>query len=122
LPLVASASPARSRESSRLRTTSGWKTGKIRSKICTEISKIKTMKQVSLKDLKEGLSRAVAEAEAGHTIVVTRHNRPVAHLGPVTHEDVRRGASVGRGGIRPAVKRGTSGRYLAVLLEDRSAR
>jgi prevent-host-death family protein len=80
------------------------------------------MKQISIKDLKAGLSAAVAEAEAGGTIVITRHNDPVAQLGPARTERVHRGTRVGMGRIRPALKRGTKGRYLAVLLEDRGSR
>jgi len=80
------------------------------------------MKQVSIKDLKAGLSSAVAEAEAGRTIVITRHNEPVAQLGPTRSERVHRGARVGSGRIQPALKRGTKGRYLSVLIEDRGSR
>jgi prevent-host-death family protein len=80
------------------------------------------MKQVSIQDLKAGLSAAVAEAQAGRTVVITRHNRPVAQLGPATTAQVHRGARVGTARIRPALKRGTHGRYLAVLLDDRGAR
>ena len=80
------------------------------------------MKQVSIQDLKAHLSAAVAEAHAGRTIVITRHNEPVAELGPTRTEHVHRGARVGTGRVLPALKRGTKGRYLAVLLEDRGAR
>jgi len=80
------------------------------------------MKQVSIQDLKARLSAAVAEAEAGRTIVITRHREPVAQLGPARPDSVHRGARVGTGRIRPAVKRGTKGRYLAVLLDDRGSR
>ena len=80
------------------------------------------MKQVSIQDLKASLSAAVAEAEAGRTIVITRHNAPVAQLGPAAAAHVHYGARVGAARIRPAVKRGTHGRYLAVLLDDRGTR
>lgn len=80
------------------------------------------MKQVSIQDFKAGLSAAVAEAEAGHTIVITRHRTPVAQLGPATASHVHHGARIGTGRIRPALKRGTGGRYLAVLLDDRGER
>lgn len=80
------------------------------------------MKQISIQDLKAGLSAAVAEAEAGQTIVITRHNAPVARLTPADPHHVQRGTSVGTGRLRPAVKRGTHGRYLAVLREDRGDR
>jgi prevent-host-death family protein len=80
------------------------------------------MKQLSIQDLKAGLSGAVAEAESGQTIVITRHNAPVAQLGPARSDRVHRGARVGLSRVRPAVKRGTKGRYLSALLEDRGSR
>lgn len=80
------------------------------------------MKQVSIKDLKAGVAAVVAEAEAGHSVLVTRHNRPVAILGPVRRPGVHRGAAVGKGGLTPAVKVGTAGRVLAVLADDRTDR
>ena len=80
------------------------------------------MKEVSIQDLEAGLSAAVAEAEAGRTIVITRHNQPVAQLGPAREGCVHRGARVGQGGVQSALKRGTKGRYLAVLQDDRGSR
>ena len=80
------------------------------------------MKRISIKDLKAKLSGAVAEAESGHTVVITRHNEPVAQLAPAGPDHVHRGASVGSGRLRPAIKSGTKGRYLAVLGEDRGNR
>ncbi len=80
------------------------------------------MKRVSIQDLKAKLSAAVAEAESGRTIVITRHNEPVAQLGPARPARVHRGARVGHGRILPALKRGTKGRYLRALLEDRGSR
>ena len=80
------------------------------------------MKKVSIQNLKATLSGAVAEAEAGRTILITRHNEPVAQLGPARTAAVHRGARVGAGRLGPAVGRGTKGRYLAVLLEDRGER
>ena len=80
------------------------------------------MKKISIQDLKARLSAAVAEAQSGRTIVVTRHNEPVAQLGPARPRHVRRGTGVGTGRLRPAMTRGTKGRYLAVLMEDRDNR
>jgi prevent-host-death family protein len=80
------------------------------------------MKKVSIQDLKAGLSAAVAEAESGRTILITRHNEPVAQLGPAQSARVHRGARAGLGRLHPVLKRGTKGRYLAVLLEDRGSR
>jgi prevent-host-death family protein len=83
---------------------------------------IKVMKLVSIQDLKARLSAMVAEAESGDTIIITRHNTPVAQLSPARTESVHRGTNVGSGRIRAALKRGTKGRYLEALLEDRGNR
>ena len=80
------------------------------------------MKRMSIQDLKARLSGAIAEAEAGATIVITRHHEPVARLGPAGIEHLHRGALVGRQRLRPAIKKGTSGRYLTRLAEDRGGR
>jgi prevent-host-death family protein len=80
------------------------------------------MERISIQDLKARLSAAIAEAESGRTILVTRHNAPVAQLGPARPPHVHYGRRVGQGRILPAIKRGTKGRYLAVLFEDRGNR
>ena len=80
------------------------------------------MNMVEIKDLKARLSAMVTEAESGDTIIVTRHNAPVARLSPARTESVHRGKNVGSGPIRAALKRGTKGLYLEVLLEDRGNR
>jgi prevent-host-death family protein len=79
------------------------------------------MKRISIQDLKAKLSSAVAEAESGGTIVITRHNQPVAKLGPAdSHVHYPKDDS--RPALKPAIKGGTNGRYLEVLLEDRGDR
>lgn len=81
------------------------------------------MKEVSIQALKARLSRVVADAEAGATIVITRHHEPVAILGPPRSAHVHRGRNVGAERLRPAVAgRATKGRYLEVLLQDRGGR
>jgi prevent-host-death family protein len=80
------------------------------------------MKRISIQDLKARLSAAVAEAEAGSTLVITRHNEPVAQLSPALSAHLHKGARVGKGRIASVLKRGTKGRYLTVLLEDRGNR
>jgi prevent-host-death family protein len=80
------------------------------------------MKRISIQDLKAQLSAAIAEAQSGRTVVITRHNQPVAQLGPAHPQHAHRGKSVGSGRLRPAVKQGTRGRYLTVLIEDRAGR
>jgi prevent-host-death family protein len=80
------------------------------------------MKRISIQDLKAGLSGAIAEAESGTTVLITRHNDPVAQLSPARPLHVHRGARFGTAAIVPAVRRATGGRYLAVLLDDRNER
>lgn len=80
------------------------------------------MKKVSIQDLKARLSAAVAEAESGQTILITRHNEPVAQLGPATSPHVHRGENVGKGRLRSVAKNATNGRYLDVLKDDRGDR
>jgi prevent-host-death family protein len=80
------------------------------------------MKRISVQDLKARLSAAIAEAEAGHTLLITRHNEPVAQLTPARARHVHRGDDIGQRRISPVVKRGTKGRYLTLLKEDRGNR
>jgi len=80
------------------------------------------MIQISIQDLKAKLSAAISEAESGNTIVITRHNQPVAKLVPAYPQYLHRGKDAGKGGIRPAIKRGTKIPYLDVLLHDRGDR
>ena len=80
------------------------------------------MKRVSIQDLKARLSAVIAEVESGATILVTRHSEPVAQLNPPRTQEIHHGTRVGAGRLRPAVTRGTKGRYLAVLSEDRGSR
>ena len=80
------------------------------------------MKRISIQALKAQLSSVVSEAESGATILITRHNAPVAQLSPARPHHLHRGTRVGTGRIKPAVARGTRGRYLTVLMEDRGDR
>ena len=80
------------------------------------------MKRISIQDLKGILSAAVAEAESGHTIIITRHNHAVAQLGPARQPGVHRANEAVTERLKPALTRGSKGRYLAVLLEDRGDR
>ena len=79
------------------------------------------MDKISIQDLKGQLSAAVAEAERGSTIVITRHNRPVAKLTPASVAQVHVGKRYGRAKLQPAlsVSANTKGRYLDQLMEDR---
>jgi prevent-host-death family protein len=80
------------------------------------------MDRISIQDLKARLSTAVADAESGRTIVITRHNTPVACLIPARPQHLHRGKRAGSGRLEPALKRGVKGRSLTVLLEDRGNR
>ena len=80
------------------------------------------MKRISIRDLRARLSATVAEAESGETIVITRHNRPVAKLCPSTPTLVHWGTRVGTAPLRPAATGATEGRYLEVLRDDRGGR
>lgn len=80
------------------------------------------MKKVSIQDLKATLSATIAEAEAGATILVTRHGEAVAVVGPPHTGGVHFGREFGAYRLRPAIKHNTRGRYLKVLDEDRGDR
>ena len=80
------------------------------------------MKEISIQDLKAALSAAIAEAEAGESIIITRHKEPVAQLIPAHPQYVSRGKEAGKRNIRPAIKRGKKIPYLDVLRDDRSDR
>ena len=77
------------------------------------------MKRISIQDLKASLSATIAEAESGQTILITRHSQAIAQLTPArivrTH-----GGRHSTLPLRPLLRRATRGRYLEVLLEDRS--
>ena len=79
------------------------------------------MKQISIQDLKAKLSSSVAEAESGETILITRHNQPVAKLGP-PDSHVHYPKSDARPALKPAIKSAKKIPYLEVLLEDRGDR
>jgi prevent-host-death family protein len=80
------------------------------------------MKQISIQDLKISLSAAIADAASGSTIVITKHNTPVAKLGPVHSQNLHIGKVVGKGGLRAAIKSAGKIPYLDALLEDRGNR
>lgn len=77
------------------------------------------MKEISIQDLKGRISAAIAEAETGVTIVITRHRRPVAKLSPAVAAHVHVGKRFGRAKLQSVSKANSGGRYLEVLLDDR---
>ncbi len=76
---------------------------------------------VSVQDLKARLSAVIAAAEGGETVVITRHGKAVARLGPADPPHVHRGRLVGEP-WPPAIATGLGRRALSVLLEDRGDR
>jgi len=80
------------------------------------------MKQISIQDLKVNLSAVISEAESGGTIIITRHNQPVAKLIPAHPQFVHGHTNLAKEGIKPALKRGKRIPYLDVLLKDRGDR
>ena len=87
---------------------------------------IGSMTRISVQDLKAQLSGAIARAEAGETLVITRHNEPVAQLTPVasTHAAPWAQGRSWRGSGRPSQGglKGPKGLLLATLLDDRGDR
>lgn len=77
------------------------------------------MKTVSFQELKSHLSALLDEAAAGVRILITRHQKPVAYLAGAGDEHVHRGRRFGKAALRPLLKKGTGGRYLDVLTDDR---
>ena len=73
---------------------------------------------VSIQELKATLSSLVAEAAAGGAILITRHKRVVARLGP-PDAHVHVGRRFGRSRPRALLRNATAGRYLDVIADDR---
>ena len=80
------------------------------------------MKQMRIQDLKAHLSTAVSEAEAGATIIITRHNQPIAQLSPLRSPHVHYGSKADASELRSAIQGGTNGRIFEILDEDRGDR
>lgn len=80
------------------------------------------MKQVSIQDLKPKLSGLLVEVEAGATVEITRHGKPVARLSPTDPPYLHRGSQVGVYRWPTALTTGLGARTLEVLREDRQGR
>lgn len=78
------------------------------------------MKSISLRVLKENLSRYTEQAARGEPIQVTRYNKPFVYLMPALGQSQRVGTRAGQHEFRPVSKRATRGRFLEVLNEDRN--
>ena len=77
------------------------------------------MKTVGIDELKRRLSSILRQVELEETVIVTRHNKPIAELAPAGSEPVHRGARFGKGNLEAALQKGTGGTYLKVLEADR---
>ena len=72
--------------------------------------------------LKQQLGEAVRRAEAGEWLVITRHGRPVARLGPAADPLVHVGSRVDEpGGFEPIAGVALGGRALRLLFADRAS-
>lgn len=79
---------------------------------------------VGVRELRDGLSRHLAEVRAGHTVTVTDHGRPVARIVPITEStalerliDEGR-VMVGQVGKRPSPKPQATGSFVSDLIGD----
>lgn len=77
------------------------------------------MKNVSIQDLKKNLSALLSEASTGNVILITRHKKPLACLGPADRDHLHLGRKFGKGSLKAHLRQATKGRYLDFLQEDR---
>jgi prevent-host-death family protein len=59
---------------------------------------------VGVRELRDGLSRHLAEVRAGHTVTVTDHGRPIARIVPVGQVTALE-QLIAEGRVQPARKR-----------------
>jgi prevent-host-death family protein len=83
---------------------------------------IRPMEKVPVHELKENLSAYLARAEAGESLVVTRHGRPVVRISAIATPHVQVGSRVGQLVLKPVIRGGLGGRALEILREDREDR
>lgn len=80
------------------------------------------MADVSIQDLKRNLSAYLARAEAGESLVVTRHGRPVVRIAAFTQPQVVVGPRFGKTHLTQVVRERLGDVALRHLDEDRSDR
>ncbi len=84
------------------------------------------MKAITVAELRQNPTEALAEVEAGETYVVTRHRRPIAKLVPVDAEPVTLIPARKRGGAaltgRPGSPRYTHEQVVDLLADMASDR
>lgn len=62
------------------------------------------MESVGVRQLRDGLSRYLAEVRAGHTVTITDHGRPIARIVPVD-EPIPLERLTSEGGVQRARQR-----------------
>jgi prevent-host-death family protein len=77
------------------------------------------MRQVTIQELRRHLSALIAEVAAGTRILVTKHEKAIACLLPAEDEHVHWGRRFHKGSLEPLLSKGTGGRYLEILADDR---
>jgi antitoxin (DNA-binding transcriptional repressor) of toxin-antitoxin stability system len=77
------------------------------------------MINVPIKELKENLSDWAEKASNGAVIQITKYNRPYILLTSGQPLGLVRGSMVGRQSLAPVLRKGTQGRALKYLMEDR---
>lgn len=60
--------------------------------------------EVGVRALRDALSRHLAEVQAGHTVTITEHGRPIARIVPVGRPNARE-RLIAEGRISPAPRR-----------------
>lgn len=78
------------------------------------------MKIIPIKDLKENLAEWASLAARGEEITVTKYNRPYITLGPSGMLGLQVGSRVGRGTLTSVCRRGSRGKWLKILADDRA--
>lgn len=72
-----------------------------------------------MRDLERRLAKFVSQAASGVHLLITRHRRVVAQLGPAGADGVHVGVRCGRGRLVPLLSNATKGRSGADLADDR---
>jgi prevent-host-death family protein len=65
---------------------------------------LEAMMEIGIRELRDGLSRHLAEVRAGRVVTITDHGQPIARIVPIDRP-TRLEALVAEGRIRPAVGR-----------------
>ena len=80
------------------------------------------MTDISIDELGQNLAAWLARAEAGETLIVTRHGRPTLHITTANQPHVVFGANFGKTDLRQVVRECIGEDALRVLDEDRRDR